>query len=350
MPTLTVDQLRPLSEAIFVAAGASPANAARVTAAMLSANLAGHDSHGVQHIPGYVAELERGAIDGQGEPSVLQETATTALVSGGWTFGHVGAEYATRLAIAKARQQHLAAVSLVRVHHIGRLGEYAEMGVDAGMIVMLMAGFGHNAPNVAPYGGARPLLATNPIAIGIPAGQTPGMVLDFATAVIAAGKVAVAQAKGEHLPPGMLIDREGRPTTDPAALFEGGALLPFGGHKGYALALAIEFLGRVLAGGEAYAEGERGGRYYRSSGTLFIAIDPATFRPLADYGAAADDLVRRVKAIPPAEGFREVLVPGEPERRTRAARLAGGIPIPDSTWAAIVTTAERLKVPVPAAQ
>jgi LDH2 family malate/lactate/ureidoglycolate dehydrogenase len=145
----------------------------------------------------------------------------------------------------------------------------------------------------------------------------------------------------------MLIDREGRPTTDPAALFDGGALLPFGGHKGYALALAIEFLGRVLAGGEAHAEGERGGRYYRSSGTLFIAIDPATFRPADEYAAAAAALVDRTTAIPPAEGFREVLVPGEPERRTRAARLANGIPLPDSTWQAIAATAERYNVPVP---
>jgi LDH2 family malate/lactate/ureidoglycolate dehydrogenase len=345
MPTLSVDELRPLSEAIFVSAGASQANAARVTEAMLSANLAGHDSHGVQHIPGYVSDLTRGAIDGQGTPSILSETPTTALVSGGWTFGHVGAAYAAQLAIEKARTQHIAAVELVKVHHIGRLGEYAEMGVAANMIVMLMAGFGHNAPNQAPFGGAAPLLATNPIAIGIPAGDRPGMVLDFATAVIAAGKVSVAQAKGEHLAPGMLIDKHGRPTTDPAALSDGGALQPFGGHKGYALALAIEFLGRVLAGGETYAEGERGGRYYRYSGTLFIAIDPATFRPAADYAAGADALIDRTKAIPPAEGFSEVLVPGEPERRTRAERLAHGIPLPDATWAAILDTARAHGVP-----
>lgn len=345
MPTRTVDQLRPLSEAIFVAAGASQVNAARVTDAMLKANLAGHDSHGVQHIPGYVADLAGGAIDGQGTPSILHETPTTALVSGGWTFGHVGAAYAANLAIEKARATHIAAVELVQVHHIGRLGEYAEMGVAANTIVMLMAGFGHNAPNQAPFGGAAPLLATNPIAIGIPAGERDGMVLDFATAAIAAGKVSVAQAKGQQLAPGILIDKHGHATTDPAALFDGGALLPFGGHKGWALALAIEFLGRVLAGGEAHADGEHGGRYYRSSGTLFIAIDPATFRPGADYAAAADALVDRTRAIPPAEGFDAVLLPGDPERRTRADRLAHGIPLPDATWAAILDTARAYGVP-----
>jgi LDH2 family malate/lactate/ureidoglycolate dehydrogenase len=347
MPTITADHLRPFSEAIFVAAGASPANAARVTEAMVNANLAGHDSHGVQHIPGYVAEIERGALEPAAEPSVLQESATTALVSGGWTFGHVGAAFATRLAIAKAREQHVAAVNLVEAHHIGRLGEYGEMGQAAGMIVLVLAGFGHRNPNQAPFGGARGLLGTNPMAIGIPAGERPGMLLDFATSGVAAGKVMVARAKGQAVPAGLLIDREGNPTTDPNAILEGGALLPFGGHKGFALALAIEFLGRVLGGGETYARANKGGGYYGESGTLVLAIDPGTFRSAADYRAAADDLVARVKAVPPAPGFEAVLVPGEPESMSRAARLAGGIPLPDSTWGDIVATAHRYGVAIP---
>lgn len=347
MPTLMAEQLHDLSEAIFVAAGASQANAARVSEAMVKANLAGHDSHGVQHIPGYVSEIEHGAIDPRGQPSIIRETATSALVSGGWAFGHVGAAYATQLAMAKARQHQIAAVSLVEAHHIGRLGEYGEMGVAANMIILIMAGFGHRNPNQAPYGGARPLLATNPISIGIPAGQQPGMVLDFATAIVAAGKVQVARAKGEQMPPGMLIDRDGRPTTDPTTLFEGGALLPFGGHKGYALALAIEFLGRVLAGGEAFATDGRGGRPYGESGTLVIAINPATFRSIEEYGASADALVTRVKEIPPAVGVEAVMVPGDPERRSRAERGANGIPLPDSTWQAITATAGRFDIKLP---
>jgi uncharacterized oxidoreductase len=344
MPNVTADQLQPLSEAVFLAAGASPANAARVTEAMIKANLAGHDSHGVLHIPGYVREIERGTLDGGGQPSIRAETATTALVSGGWTFGHVGAAYAARLAIEKARQHHLAAVSLVEAHHIGRLGEYGEMGIEAGIIVLVMAGFGHKYATQVPYGGARPVLGTNPISIGIPAGQQPGMMLDFATTVIAGGKVAVARARGQTVPPGAIVDRDGRPTTDPRTLFEGGAMLPFGGHKGFALALAIEFLGRVLSGGETYTAGKD---VFNEAGTLFLAIDPATFRPAADYAAAADDLIERVKATPPAPGFDAVLVPGEPERQARAARLAGGIPIPDSTWEEIGATASRYGVPLP---
>lgn len=346
MPTIAVEQLRDLSEAVFQAAGASPTNAARVTAAMLSANLAGHDSHGVQHIPHYVGAIEQGVLDPRAEPAVLSETPATALVTGNWTFGHVGAAFATRLAIAKARPHHIAAVSLVQSHHIGRLGEYAEMGLAEGMIVIILAGFGHKHPNVAPFGGRQALLATNPLAIGLPAGAEPGMVLDFATSAIAAGKVSVAGAKGEQLPPGILIDREGRPTTDPAALAAGGALLPFGGHKGFALALAIELLGRVLAGGEAHAVPGRGD-IYEESGTLVIALDPATFRPAADYDAAAADLLRRTRATPPATGVDAVMVPGEPERRTRATREPGGIPLPAATWQAIGEVAGRYRVPFP---
>lgn len=344
MPTLTVDQLRPLSESVFVAAGASPANAARVTEAMLSANLAGHDSHGVQHIPGYVNAIKQGIIQAAAEPCIIRETPTTALVSGGWTFGHVGAAYATRLAVAKARSQRIAMVSLIEAHHIGRLGEYGEIAAAENMIVLVMMGSGHATPIQAPFGGAAPLLGTNPIAIGIPAGERDGMVLDFATTVIAAGKIAVAQAKGQPLPEGILIDKHGRPSTDPNIWHDGGAMLPFGGHKGYALALAIEFLGSILAGGATYARATN--NPFNEAGVLFIGIDPAAFRPAADYAAAADALIARTKAIPPAEGFREVMVPGDPERRSRADRLANGISIPDATWSAITATAIGLGVTV----
>lgn len=346
MPTLPVDQLRDLTEAIFRAAGASAANAARVTEAMIGANLAGHDSHGVQHIDHYVGAIEQGALDPAAEPAILRETPTTALISGRWTFGHVGAAFATRLAMEKARDQHIAAVGLVQSHHIGRLGEYGEMGVANGAIVMIMAGFGHRHANQAPFGGARGALATNPIAIGIPAGDAPGMVLDFATAAVAAGKVAVARARGQQLPPGLLIDRDGQPTTDPNALHQGGALLPFGGHKGYALALAIEFLGRVLLGGETYREVGRGG-VYEESGTLVIAINPGAFRAPDDYAAAAANLIETIKAVPPAENFNEVMVPGEPERLTREHRLADGIPVPETTWESILQVAQRYQIPAP---
>lgn len=345
MPTFPAESLRKMSEAIFVAAGASQANAARVTEAMIKANLAGHDSHGVQHVPGYVKRVEQGQIKAAGTPRILRETATTALMSGGWTFGHVGAGQATQLAIAKAQQHQIAAVSLVEADHIGRLGEYGEMGEAAGIIVIALTGTGQKTAAQVPFGGREKLLGTNPIAMGFPAGEHPGVVLDFATTVVAAGKLAVAQAKGQPVAPGMLIDAEGRPTTDPSILGKGGAMLPFGGHKGYALALAVELLGRVLGGGEAHAAGNT--TPLAEAGSLFIAIDPGAFRPAAEYAASAAALIDRVSTSAPAEGFSEVMVPGEPERRSRQQRGQAGIPLPDATWQELVATANRFGVAVP---
>jgi LDH2 family malate/lactate/ureidoglycolate dehydrogenase len=346
MPTLKADLLRSLGEAIFRAAGASPENARRVTEALVDANLAGHDSHGVQHFPGYVNSMQSGLIVGDARPTVLRETPVTALVSGEWTFGQVAAEFATRCAVEKAKRSGLAAVGLVRVNHVGRLGEYAEIAARDGIVAIVTAGgFAEQRGQAVPFGGARPALGTNPIAIGFPAGRHDTMFLDFATTAVAAGKVAVARAKGLPLPEGVLIDREGRATTDPNAYYEGGALLPFGGHKGYALSMAVEFLGRVVTGSEAFAAEGRGGDYFARSGTMILAIDPAAFSEPEQYRERADATIDRIKAVPPAPGFAEVLVPGEPEHRSRQERLRDGIPVPHATWEAIRECAQSLGLP-----
>jgi uncharacterized oxidoreductase len=350
MPQVSAERLRMLGEAIFSAAGASAENARRVTEALVSANLAGHDSHGVQHIPGYVGSMRQGLIDGQARPSVVRDGPVTALVAGGWTFGHVSAAFATRLAVEKAKASGLAAVGLVQANHIGRLGEYAEMAAEQGLVAIVAAG-GFAQQNergqTVPYGGARPALGTNPIAMGFPAGQHEPMLLDFATSSIAAGKIAVARAKGLPLPEGAIVDAQGHPTTDPNAYYEGGALLPFGGHKGYALSMAVEFLGRVLTGPERHATEGRGGPFFAHSGTMVIAVDPAAFGPIDEYEQRADATIDRIKAVPPAAGFTEVLVPGEPEHRTRQERLRDGVPIPAATWAAIRECATSLGLPDP---
>src|SRR6185437_11094282 len=156
-------------------------------------------------------------------PSVIRQTAVTALVDGHWSFGQVSAAYATQIAIDKAKKSGVSMVGVVRCNHIGRLGEYSTMASDAG---------------------------------------------------VAAGKIEVARAKKAPLPPGSIVDREGRPTTDPEDYYKGGALLPFGGHKGYALSVMVEFLGRVMTGADAYAEGTRGGPVDGHSGTLILAMDP----------------------------------------------------------------------------
>jgi LDH2 family malate/lactate/ureidoglycolate dehydrogenase len=281
-------------------------------------------------------------------PELVRETEVSALIDGGWAFGQLTAERATRLAMDKARRHGIAVVAAVRCTHIGRLGEYAEMGAAEGLIVFLTAGgLTGKRGQVAPYGGRRGVLGTNPLAFGLPGGSDdfPVLLADFATSAVAAGKIMVARAKGEPLPPGSIQDAEGRPSTNAEDYASGGSLLPFGGHKGYGLMVVAELLGRVLTGSSAYAEDGRGGDVYGKSGTLVLALDPGLFRDRADYAREADATLRTIKAIPPGPGFEEVLLPGEPERQARAQRARAGIPIEEATLDAIRDTARSLGLP-----
>ncbi|MCL4498962.1 MAG: Ldh family oxidoreductase [Chloroflexi bacterium] len=340
-------RLTEVSQKIFEAVGCPPDIAHRVTAALVDANLVGHDSHGVIRIPTYVTAVREGHVIPNARPTVIRETAVTALVDGQWAFGQLSAHFATEQAIAKAKSGGISMVGIVRCNHIGRLGEYATMATDAGIAAIVTAsGFGGRGVSAAPFGGAKPVLGTNPIAVGLPAGVEPDVLVDFATTAVAAGKIQVARAKKAPLPPGSIVDKEGRPTTDPEDYYKGGMLLPFGGHKGYSLSVVVEFLGRVLTGADAYAEGERGGPVYGHSGSMIIALDPGVFVRPEQYSETADETLRRLKSVPPAPGSQGVMIPGEPENRSRAERLETGIPLAEETWEAIITSGKELGVSI----
>jgi LDH2 family malate/lactate/ureidoglycolate dehydrogenase len=345
---VSADVLRTAGTRIFGAVGAPDEIAARVAHSLVDANLAGHDSHGVIRIPSYVRAVRAGEVIPHASPELVRETEVSAMVDGGWAFGQLTAERATRVAMDKARRHGIAVVAAVRCTHIGRLGEYAEMGAAEGLIVFVAAGgLTGKRGQVAPYGGRRGVLGTNPLAFGFPGGSedVPVLLADFATSAVAAGKIMVARAKGAPLPPGSIQDAEGRPSTQPQDYVDGGSLLPFGGHKGYGLMVVVELLGRVLTGSSAYAEDGRGGDVYGQSGTLVLAMDPGLFRDAAEYARDADATLRRIKAIPPAPGFDEVLLPGEPERQSRSERTRSGIPVEDTTLEAIRETAQSLGLP-----
>jgi hydroxycarboxylate dehydrogenase B len=333
--------LRDATLRIFEAAGAPSDVAAEMAEFLVESNLAGHDSHGVIRIPAYLQAISDGLIVPDARPEVIEETATSALVDGKDGFGHIAAAFATDVAARKARDRKVAVVSIVRCNHIGRLGEWGSRAARQGVVAIITVG-GSGGPGIAaPFGGAAPALGTNPISVGMPAGDGDDLLMDFATTTMAEGKVQVARAKGASLPPGVLLDREGHPSTNPQDLYNGGMLLPFGGHKGYGLALVVELLGAALTPGQRHNRGARSG------GAVIIAVDAAAFRPLAEFEATATETLRRVKAIPPAPGFSEVLVPGEPERQTRAERVRTGIPLAEVTWHAIVEAARGLAVVLP---
>ncbi len=274
-------------------------------------------------------------------PEIIREMPGSALVSGNWTFGHVAAKIAMEVAIEKAKKQNVTLVSLVQTHHVGRLGHYTEMAATQGMISMVW--LGGYSPLAVPYGGKKRMLPANPVSIGFPAGEESPMIADFSTSATSAVKVMNAYNRNQSLPQGVIVDKHGNPSTDPKDYFEGGGLVPFGGHKGFALMMACEFLSSVFCGTNKFADPKRGGETFRNQGVTMIVFKSGLFQP-KEYPSLADDLERRIRSCPPAPGFEEVLVPGDPEARARAIRQRDGIPIHDDVWQSILEAADALGI------
>lgn len=335
--------LKRLVREILIHSGASQPNAECVADHLVSANLSGIDTHGVWHVPIYVNSIRVGELMPAATPELSFETATAILVKGNWTFGQVAARYAMERVIAKVKQSGIAVASLVQAHHIGRLGDYVEMAAAEGMISIVVAGgFGVENPAAVPYGGRQRFFGTNPFAAGFPAGQEPRIMFDFATTASSGVKLQAAKKKGETVPLGWIVDKEGIPTRDPNAFFDGGAQVPFGEHKGYAFMVASEVLGRVFSGGDAFAESNCGGTNFRHQGATMIVIKANLFQPMEKYADRVDELQRQVRAVAPAPGFEQVLVPGDPERHTRAVRQRDGVPVPEPLWDEISDLARSL--------
>jgi LDH2 family malate/lactate/ureidoglycolate dehydrogenase len=341
MPNLGKAALHKVITAIFRATGAPDDIAARVADVLIDNHLTGHDSHGILRIPEYVQSIRAGEIVPTARPYILEEGPTSALVSGNWAFGQITGQFAADLAIEKAKRERVAVLSVVQAGHTGRLAAFTERAARQG-VVMFMAIGTVSKITTAPYGGAAPVLGTNPVSVSIPNPAGPPITLDFATSAIAAGKIKLAKARHEQLPPDAVLDSKGRPTTDPDAFFNGGFLLPFGGHKGYALAVIAELLAGPLAGADAYPG------VTSRSGIFIFTVDAAVFRPSADYARSLAKTLGRIKAVPPGPGFDAVLLPGEPEADARIRRERDGIPIPEDTWQAVCGVGAELGVDVAA--
>jgi len=282
--------------------------------------------------------VRQGQVQPAARASLLGTQQATARVDGARGWGQPAARLAAETAIGLAQQFGVGVVTIERCNHIGRLGEYVDKIARAGLIGLTLCNVG---PAVVPFGGREARLGTNPMAWAVPrgGGQDP-LVLDFATSVLAEGKVRLARAKGQQLPPGVIVDREGHPSIEPADFYDGGALLPFGGYKGYGLSVMIELVGGALSGlGSGLS-----GRYLAGNGTMLMALNIPNFVPLADFTADTDEFAEKIHATPPADGFSEVLLPGEPELRSRRQRLAAGIPVPETTWQGIQALADELNL------
>ncbi len=340
----TEEELYRQVEKILMAAGTDEPNARGVAQHLVRSNLSGVDTHGIWQLPGYIATIKAGQLLPTARPEILTEAPNHALITGNWGFGHIAARYAMEVAIEKAREHSMAVTGLVQTGHIGRLGHYVELAVEAGMIAVVAdGGLSETQPVAVPYGGRKAVLNTNPISMGFPAGAGWPMMFDFATTTLSGSKVGMARDRGAPVAPDSVVDKEGRPSLDPQAFFSGGGgLVPFGAHKGYALMMAVEYFGRMLTGSDTYAEAGRGGEIMGHQGVSMIVIKADLFRPFADFVQAAEEMQNRVRAVPAAEGFEQVLAPGDMEARNRAERRQNGIPVAEDIWHSITELAASL--------
>jgi len=343
MPTFTAAYLHDLGKRIFTAHGMPDEEAEVLMRIMVRANLTGHDSHGVIHINRYADWMKTGRMTVPSRLTVVRETPATAVLDGHFGAGHYLATKATEMAIEKAREHHLGAVGLHHSNHVGRVGEYPEMAAREGFVGIAMANSAQSQ-RVAPFGGIDRRLSTCPIAMAAPRGDGRVVMYDVATSVVAGGKVRNAQVRGDRVPENWLIDSEGRPTTDPATQFPNltGAMLPLGGplqgYKGFGLAVMVDLITGLLGGeGVVSPDAER-----FTNGFFIMALDIGAFTSLEEFKEQADRQAEWIKSARPREGCSEVLMPGEKEERSEAARLRDGITLDEGTWALICERAAEV--------
>jgi LDH2 family malate/lactate/ureidoglycolate dehydrogenase len=300
-------------------------DAAIIAKCLVLADLRGVDTHGLMRLPGYLERLRRGLINPAPELAVERKTPVVGTLDGQNGFGFVIATHAMADAIATARTYGIGIVSVRRSTHFGMAASYVLQAIDAGMMSMVFSNASRAMP---PWGGRDALLGTSPFAAGAPGGKLPPFVLDMAPSVAARGKIRKAERRGEKIPLGLALDAAGRPTTDATAALAG-VVLPMGGPKGSGLAVMMEIFSGVISG--AAFGGDVANQYEdfdraQNVGHFFLAMKPDLFVTETEYKARMDKLFERIRAVPKAEGFDEILLPGEPESREAARRSISGIP------------------------
>ncbi|MBW2092355.1 MAG: Ldh family oxidoreductase, partial [Deltaproteobacteria bacterium] len=302
------EYLRQAACNLFLASGSPQEEAELISGRLLKADLTGHPSHGNIRIPMYLRMTRADLIKPGAAPSLAVDHGPIAVVDGNNAYGQVGAEKAMEEAIARARAHGISAVGVIKLGHIGRLADYAVLAAQAGCIGMVYTTCGGAASLVAPFEGCSRRMATNPMAMAVPSDREYPIVFDMATSVFAEGKLRVMRAAGKAAPEEALLDKEGRPTTNPADFYEGGTLLPLGGrqgYKGYLLNFMIEVLGGILTNG-GYLGREENAKFSNSS--LMIVIDVGKFRDPPKFKAELEGLINYLKESPVSEG-KEVLYP-----------------------------------------
>jgi hydroxycarboxylate dehydrogenase B len=344
---IALDALQRAIRLVVAGFGSSADEIDAVAGNLIDANLTGHDSHGIGMLPRYAEAFLEGDLKPNAHVRTLLDGGALLRLDGDAGFGQVIGREAIALGIERAQRHGSAVVALGNAHHLGRIGAWAEQAAAAGLVSLHFVNV-IARPIVAPFGGARAGFGTNPFTAGVPlAGREP-LILDFATSMIAQGKTRVAYNKGEPVPEGCLIDDQGRPSNDPrwSVVEPWGAILTFGAHKGYGLAVLSELLGGALAAGRV-GHRDDGSRKRVLNGMLSVLIDPLALAGPSGRAVFEQEALAFVDSLldaPAREGFERVLVAGDPERAQRAERTAHGVPVDAATWQQILRAADSLGV------
>ena len=334
--------LQSLIQAIFSGAGSNDDEAEAIAEHLVKANLVGHDSHGVIRTPIYIQWLNEGKVHANRKLEVLLENDACAVVDGGLGYGQSIGKQCVEKGITKCRASGIAMVALRNSGHLGRIGHWAEQAAAAGLVSLHFVNTSGLGMLVVPAGGRDRRLSVNPVTMGVPVEGGDPVILDIAAAATAEGKLKVARNKGTTVPDGWIVDADGRPTNDPNDFYGPpfGAILPLGGHKGYALGFMVELLAGGLTGGGCSREG----RTQLEQGMLSILIDPSQLPVRDTFAGEVARYIEWVTSSRPVSPGGQVLVPGQLETRVSAERSEHGIELDETTWGQIVETASGLSV------
>ena len=339
------DPLLDFATAVYASAGMPTSDARTVADTLVQADLWGHQSHGVMRLSWYLARLTAGVCTPVAAPRFVVDAGAVGVIDGGDAMGQVLTLHAMRDAVRRAKAHGIGAVALRHSNHFGTALYFTREAAREGCVAFLST---NASPAMAPWGGAKKLVGTNPWSWAAPAGRHAPMILDIANTGVARGKIYLAKQKGLPIPAGWAIDAEGAPTTDAAAAIDG-IILPMAGHKGYAIAVMMDMLSGVLTG-SAFGSGVFGPyQIDRKSGAgqLMIALDIAAFQPLAEFHARMEKMIAELKAAPLAQGHDEIFYPGEIEARNEAKNRRDGLLLPDDTLADLAKVGRETGVAVP---
>ena len=334
--------LTKVTSAILAAAGAPSVHADAVAEHLVEANLKGHDSHGVGMVPSYVKGILDQHVDPHGHAQIIKDNGAIVNIDAGTGLGRVVGIEAMEIGIERTKKHGLACVALGNAAHLGRIGAFAEYCADRGLVSMHYVNVVGHDPMVVAFGGRDRRFITNPYCCAVPRPDGQHVVLDMATTTVAAGKVRVAYMKGVPVPPQSLVDENGVETTDPSVIFgknAGGAMQPFGAHKGYGLMVICELLGGAL-GGLFTMQPEHPRLGATLNNMLSILIDPAAIGDLKAFDQEVGAMIDYIHASTPAEGIDRVRLPGDPEKESTTRRMQHGIELDPNSWNSVLDSAE----------